>query len=54
LGPRRRVPGGFLTGLALSLAEHRDETGFDKLLALVAIVLTLVGFGLALRTAFGA
>ena len=45
--------GGFLTGLALSLAEHRDETGFDKLLALVAIVLTLAGFGLALWTAFG-
>src|SRR5881409_3897316 len=30
--------GGFLTGLALSLAEHRDETGFDKLLALVAML----------------
>ena len=46
--------GGFLTGLALSLAEHRDETALDKLLGVVAIILTLTAFGLALWTAFGA
>src|SRR5439155_2424 len=28
--------GGFLSGLGLSLAEHRDETALDKLLAAVA------------------
>ncbi len=44
--------GGFLAGLGLSLAEHRDETALDKLLAAAAIVLTLAGFALALWTAF--
>src|SRR5438552_5679366 len=46
--------GGFLSGLGLSLAEHRDETALDKLLAAVAIVVTLAGFALALWTAFAA
>ena len=44
--------GGFVAGLVLSLAEHRTETGFDKLLALAAIALTLAGFAFALWTAF--
>src|SRR5213592_2666768 len=44
--------GGFLAGLGLSLAEHRDETALDKLLAAAAIVLTLAGFALAIWTAF--
>jgi rhomboid protease GluP len=44
--------GGFLTGLGLSLAEHRDETPLDKLLAAALIVLTVAGFALALWTAF--
>ena len=43
--------GGYLSGLALSLAEHRSETGFDKLLALGAITLTGVAFALALWSA---
>ena len=46
--------GGFLSGLGLSLAEHRDETALDKLLAAVAILVTLAGFALALWTAFAA
>jgi rhomboid protease GluP len=45
--------GGFLSGLALSLAERRRETGLDKLLAATAVALTAVGFVLALWTAFG-
>jgi membrane associated rhomboid family serine protease len=44
--------GGFLTGLGLSIAEHRDETALDKLLAATAILLTLAAFALALWTAF--
>jgi rhomboid protease GluP len=40
--------GGFLAGLALALAEHRSESGFDQLLAVAAIATTVVGFGLAL------
>jgi rhomboid protease GluP len=44
--------GGFASGLVLSLAERRNETGFDKLLALAAVVLTVAGFALALWTAF--
>src|SRR6266849_6879406 len=39
--------GGFLSGLGLSLAEHRNETALDKLLAAAAIVVTLVAFALA-------
>ena len=44
--------GGFLSGLGLSLAEHRDETPLDKLLGAALIALTLAGFALALWTAF--
>ncbi len=44
--------GGFGAGLALSLAEHQAETGLDRLLAAAAVSLTLVGFALALWTAF--
>src|SRR5437773_1816687 len=40
--------------LGLSLAEHRGETALDKLLAAVAILVTLAGFALALWTAFAA
>jgi rhomboid protease GluP len=40
--------GGFLTGLVLALAERRAETGFDQLMAVAAIGLTVVGFALAL------
>src|SRR5204863_10186688 len=46
--------GGFLSGLGLSLAERRDETAVDKLLAAVAILVTLAAFALALWTAFAA
>lgn len=44
--------GGFASGLVLSLAEHQAETVFDRLLAAVCIVLTLVAFALALLSAF--
>jgi rhomboid protease GluP len=44
--------GGFASGLVLSLAERRAETTLDWLLASAAIVLTVVGFGLALVAAF--
>jgi rhomboid protease GluP len=44
--------GGFGAGLALALAEHRDETGFDQLLAAACIGLTLLGFVLAFWTSF--
>jgi rhomboid protease GluP len=44
--------GGFASGLVLSLAEHRTETALDKLLAAVAVALTVAGFFLALWTAF--
>jgi len=44
--------GGFVSGLALSMAERRAETTVDWLLASAAIVLTVIGFGLALFTAF--
>ena len=44
--------GGFLSGLGLSLAEHRDETPLDKLLGAALIALTLAGFALAIWTAF--
>jgi rhomboid protease GluP len=40
--------GGFVSGLVLSLAERRAETTVDWLLASAAIVLTVVGFVLAL------
>jgi rhomboid protease GluP len=44
--------GGFASGLVLALAEQREETGLDQLLATAAISLTLVGFGLAIWSAF--
>src|SRR5882724_10513708 len=44
--------GGFLAGLALSLAERRAETTLDWLLAGAAIILTVVGFAMALTAAF--
>lgn len=44
--------GGLLAGLTLSFADQRAETGLDRLVASAAIALTLIGFGLALWTAF--
>ena len=44
--------GGFAAGLGLALAEHRNETSFDQLLAAACIGLTLLGFALAFWTAF--
>jgi rhomboid protease GluP len=44
--------GGFAAGLMLALAEHRSETAFDQLLAAAAIGVTLLGFGLAIWSAF--
>ena len=44
--------GGFLAGLVLSLAERRAETALDWLLAAASIALTVLGFALALWTAF--
>jgi len=43
--------GGFLSGLALEIAERRAETALDWLLASAAMVLTVAGFALALWTA---
>jgi rhomboid protease GluP len=43
--------GGYLAGLGLSLAEWRGESATDRLLAMVAIGLTALGFLLALWTA---
>jgi membrane associated rhomboid family serine protease len=44
--------GGFAAGLVLALAEHQAESAVDQLLAGAAILLTLLGFGLALWTTF--
>jgi rhomboid protease GluP len=44
--------GGYAAGLVLSLAERRAESTLEWLLASVAIVVTAVGFALALFTAF--
>ena len=44
--------GGYAAGLGLSLAERRAESTLDWLLASAAIVVTAVGFALALFTAF--
>lgn len=44
--------GGIAAGLVLSLAERRSETTLDWLLATASIVLTVVGFALALLAAF--
>jgi len=43
--------GGLLAGLMLSFADQRAETGLDRMVASAAIVLTLLGFALALWTA---
>jgi rhomboid protease GluP len=43
--------GGLLTGLVLSFAERRQETGADHLLAAVAALLTVATFVLALASA---
>ncbi|HEX3177080.1 MAG TPA: rhomboid family intramembrane serine protease [Methylomirabilota bacterium] len=42
--------GGFLTGLAMSLAEHRDEGSLDYLLAAACIGVTVLGFALNIWT----
>jgi len=42
--------GGFLTGLAMSLAEHRDEGSLDYLLAAACIGVTVLGFALSIWT----
>ncbi len=44
--------GGFAAGLVLALAEHQAETVVDQLLAAAAIGVTLLGFALAIYTAF--
>ena len=44
--------GGFLTGLTLSLAERRAETRFDYVTAGACILVTVLGFLLAIGTAF--
>jgi len=44
--------GGFAAAYALSLAERREERALDRLLAVAAIMLTMVGFGLSIWTTF--
>ena len=44
--------GGYAAGLGLSLAERRAESTLDWLLAAAVIAVTVVGFALALFTAF--
>jgi len=44
--------GGLAAGLALALSERRAETGVDQLLAAACIGVTVLGFALALWTAF--
>lgn len=44
--------GGLLAGLTLSFADQKAETGIDRLLASAAVALTVIGFALALWTAF--
>lgn len=44
--------GGLITGLVLSLAEHRSETAFGRLLAGALVVLTVIAFALSLWAAF--
>jgi len=46
--------GGFVSGLVLSMAERRAETTVDWMLASAAVLLTAMGFGLALFHAFAA
>jgi len=44
--------GGFVSGLLLSMAEHRSEATVDWLLASAAVLVTIAGFALALLSAF--
>lgn len=44
--------GGFAAGLVLALAEHNSETLMDQVLAAAAVGVTVLGFGLALWSAF--
>ena len=44
--------GGFVAGLVLALAEHNSETLLDQVLAAAAVGVTVLGFGLALWSAF--
>jgi rhomboid protease GluP len=44
--------GGFAAGLALALAEQRAETGLDQLVAVACTGVTMLGFALAIWTAF--
>ena len=44
--------GGLVAGLLLSFSERRDESMLERALALGLIALTVLGFGLALWTAF--
>jgi rhomboid protease GluP len=44
--------GGFLAGLLLSFEDQRSESGLDRLLATLAIVVTVGSFALALWAAF--
>lgn len=44
--------GGLLAGLTLSFADQKAETSVDRLLASAAVALTVIGFALALWTAF--
>src|SRR5262249_23543630 len=44
--------GGAAAGLLMAFAEHKAETGLDQLLASACMGLTLLGFALALWTAF--
>jgi len=44
--------GGLLAGLALSFEERRAESGADRFVAAICVVITIAGFGLALWTTF--
>src|SRR5438094_720689 len=44
--------GGFIAGLVLSFSERRDESMLERSLAFGLIALTVLGFGLAVLTAF--
>ncbi len=45
--------GGFVAGYALSMAERRQETTLDHVLAAAGAALTVAAFALALWSAFG-
>ena len=44
--------GGFIAGLVLSFSERRDESMLERAVAFGLIALTVLGFGLAVWTAF--